>query len=240
MLRLFLFGRISRMLKVIFKLILKFSLAAASLTLLLTLLPRLITALYASARIDPIEEAPSKPVAIVFGAGLTRDGRPTRVLRDRVETAVELYFAGKVEKLLMSGDNRFVEYNEPQAMKDHALALGVHEEDIVLDYAGRRTYDTCYRANEIFGVDEAILVTQSFHLPRALYICNQLGLDASGVAAENHYFLKRSRAYWNLRELIATPVAMWEVHISQPTPVLGFPEPIFSTNKSINHSGCEL
>ncbi len=125
-------------------------------------------------------------------------------------------------------------------MKEYALQLGVPEVVIVLEYAGRRTYDTCYRANEIFGVDEAVLVTQSFHLPRALYICNQLGLDASGVAAENHYFLKRSRAYWNLRELIATPVAMWEVHISQPTPVLGFPEPIFSTNKPINPSGGEL
>ncbi len=214
------------MMKQIFKIILKFSLAAAALGLLLTLLPRLLTALHASTRIDSIEEAPSKPVAIVFGAGLTRDGAPTRVLRDRVETAVRLYFAGNVEKLLMSGDNRFVDYNEPQAMKDYALALGVPEEDIVLDYAGRRTYDTCYRARDIFQIEEAILVTQSFHLPRALYTCNQLGVDSSGVAAENHYFLKRSRAYWNLRELIATPVALWEVHISQPLPVLGDPEPI--------------
>jgi vancomycin permeability regulator SanA len=226
--------------KVIFKLILKFSLAAAYLAVLLTLLPRLITALYASTRIDSIDEAPFKPVVIVFGAGLTRDGRPTRVLRDRVETAVELYFAGKVEKLLMSGDNRFVDYNEPQAMKEYALALGVLEGDIVLDYAGRRTYDTCYRANEIFGVGEAILVTQRFHLPRALYTCNQLGIDASGVAAQNHYFLKRSRAYWNLRELIATPVAMWEVHVSQPTPILGNPEPIFSMKTPVNPGGGEM
>jgi uncharacterized SAM-binding protein YcdF (DUF218 family) len=110
MLRLFLFGRISRMLKKIFKLILKFSLFAAAFALLLTLLPRLITALYASTRVDPIVEAPSKPVAIVFGAGLTRDGRATRVLRDRVETGARLYFAGKVEKLLMSGDNSFVDF----------------------------------------------------------------------------------------------------------------------------------
>ena len=216
------------MLKKIVKIILKILLVAISLGLLLIFLPRLITALYASPRIDSIEEAPSKPVAIVFGAGLTRDGRPTRVLRDRVETAVKLYYSGKVEKLLMSGDNRFVDYNEPQAMSEYALALGVPEDDIVLDYAGRRTYDTCYRAKEIFQIDEAILVTQSFHLPRALYTCNQLGVDATGVAAENHYFLKRSRAYWNFRELIATPVALWEVHFAKPLPVLGDPEPIFS------------
>jgi SanA protein len=226
------FGRISRMLKKIFKLFLKFFVAAVALAVLLTLLPRLITALYASTRIETIEDAPSKPVAIVFGAGLTRDGRPTRVLRDRVETAANLYLAGKVKKLLMSGDNRFVDYNEPQAMKDYALNLGVPEDAIVLDYAGRRTYDTCYRAKEIFQVGEAILVTQGFHLPRALYACNQLGVDATGVAAQNHYFLKRSRAYWNIRELLATPVAFWEIHVARPLPVLGNPEPIFS-NQSI-------
>jgi SanA protein len=228
------------MLKKVLELILKFTLTAVSLALFVTLLPRLITALYASTRIDSIAEAPRKPVAIVFGAGLTRDGRATRVLRDRVETGARLYFDGKVEKLLMSGDNSYVDYNEPQAMKDHALQLGVPEEAIVLDYAGRRTYDTCYRAREIFSVEEAILVTQSFHLPRALYLCNQLGVDASGVAAENHYFLKRSRAYWNLRELIATPVALWEVHISQPLPTLGQPEPIFGEEQSINQPGREL
>ena len=151
-----------------------------------------------------------------------------------------LYFDGKVAKLLMSGDNSDVDYNEPQAMKDYALQLGVPEEAVVLDYAGRRTYDTCYRARDIFGVEEAILVTQSFHLPRALYLCNQLGVDASGVAAENHYFLKRSRVYWNLRELIATPVALWEVHISQPKPILGQPEPIFGENEPINPGEKEL
>jgi SanA protein len=227
------------MLKNIFKILLKFSLGLALTGLVLTLLPRLITALHASSRIVTSSEAPAKPVAIVFGAGLTRDGRPTRVLRDRVETAVGLYFSGKVEKLLMSGDNRFVDYNEPLAMKEYALALGVPEDDIVLDYAGRRTYDTCYRARAIFKIDEALLVTQSFHLPRALYTCNQLGVTAIGVAAENHYFLKRSRAYWHLRELIATPVALWELHISQPLPVLGDPEPIFHTELPIEPLGGE-
>ena len=220
--------------------VIRVSLAVVSIAVLATLLPRLITALYASTRIDSIADAPIKPVAIVFGAGLTRDGRATRVLRDRVETGARLYLDGKVAKLLMSGDNSDVNYNEPQAMKDYALFLGVPEEAIVLDYAGRRTYDTCYRARHIFGLEEAILVTQSFHLPRALYLCNQLGVDASGVAAENHYFLKRSRAFWNLRELIATPVALWEVHISQPIPILGQPEPIFGEKQPVNPGGREL
>ena len=227
------------MFKKIVKLLIKFALLAASLGLLLTLLPRLITALYASTRIETLEEVPPSPVAIVFGAGLTRDGRATRVLRDRVETAAQLYFAGKVGKLLMSGDNRFVDYNEPQAMKDYALELGVPAEAIVLDYAGRRTYDTCYRAHAIFQLDEAILVTQGFHLPRALITCNRLGVKATGVAAQNHYFLKRSRLYWNIRELLATPVALWEVYVSQPLPILGNPEPIFSTQIPYNPNGGE-
>jgi vancomycin permeability regulator SanA len=190
-------------------------------------LPRLLTGLYAQPRLYSIDEASAKPVAIVFGAGLWRDGTPTPVLRDRVATAADLLFAGKVEKLLMSGDNRVQNYNEPGAMRDYAISLGVPPEDIVLDYAGWRTYDTCYRARHIFGVTDAILVTQGFHLPRAIYTCNTLGVSASGVPADRREYRRGSRAYWNLREVFATHVALWEVHVTHPLPVLGKPEPIF-------------
>ncbi|BAJ63124.1 hypothetical protein ANT_10900 [Anaerolinea thermophila UNI-1] len=193
----------------------------------LLLAARGFTALYAKSRIIPVADAPEMPVAIVFGAGLSRDGTPSPVLRDRVETAAALYFQGKVKKLLMSGDNRFVDYNEPGAMRQYALDLGVPAENIVLDYAGRRTYDTCYRARAIFGVTEAILVTQPFHLPRALYLCNQLGVKAWGVPADNRYYLKRSQLIWNIRETMATLVALWEVWVTHPVPVLGPYEPIF-------------
>ena len=81
------------------------------------------------------------------------------MLPDQVRAAADLYHAGKVHKLLLSGDNRFVDNNEPRAMKEMALVLGVPEEDLVLDYAGRRTYDTCYRARHILGVERAVLVT---------------------------------------------------------------------------------
>lgn len=189
--------------------------------------PRLVSELYALSRIVQPENVSQRPVAIVFGAGLTRDGSPTPVLRDRVETAAQLYFAGKVEKLLMSGDNRFVDYNEPGAMRAFALELGVPDEDIVLDYAGRRTYDTCYRAKEIFGVDQAILVTQRFHLPRALMICNGLGVDGIGVSADLRTYRKSSQLIWNVRELPATLVALIETFITRPLPVLGDKEPIF-------------
>jgi vancomycin permeability regulator SanA len=194
-------------------------------------MPRLITILASSGKIHTVAEAPDGyRAAIVFGAGLQKDGTPSPVLKDRVSTAVMLYETGKVEKILMSGDNRFIDYNEPQAMKDYAISLGVEEEAIVLDYAGRRTYDTCYRARAIFGLQKALLVTQKYHLPRAIFSCNGLGMEARGVVADVREYSNHSLRYWKLRELPATLVAVWQVWISKPLPVLGEPEFIFSSN----------
>ncbi len=190
-------------------------------------LPRVIAGLSTRSQIQTAEQVPAARVAIVFGAGLWRDGTPTPVLRDRVSQAAKLFFDGKVEKLLMSGDNSHQNYNEPLAMRDYAVSLGVPEQAIVLDYAGRRTYDTCYRARDIFGVKKAILVTQSFHLPRALYICNNLGIQANGVASDLRNYHQRSLSYWNMREVPATLVAFWEIYVTRPQPILGNPEPIF-------------
>ena len=203
-----------------------FIIGLTGLAVLLT--PKLITSLPAWNRTQSVEDIPPDSVAIVFGAGLWRDGSPTPVLRDRVMTAAKLFFEGKVDKLLMSGDNRFDDYNEPAAMRDYAMRLGVPEAAIVLDYAGRRTYDTCYRARDIFGLDSAILVTQGFHLPRALYTCNALGVEASGVAADMRTYRRLSMAYWHTRETIATIRAILDVHVLQPLPVLGNPEPILT------------
>lgn len=190
----------------------------------------LIATSFAQPRLYTPENAPHARVAVVFGAGLMRNGTPSAVLRDRVETAVELYKSGKVEKLLMSGDNRFISYNEPASMRDYAISLGVPETDIVLDYAGRRTYDTCYRTRHIFNIDQAILVTQNFHLPRAMITCGNLGIQVSGVPADVRRYKTASYLYWNLREVPATTIALWEVWVSRPLPVLGKPEPIFSEN----------
>lgn len=212
------------------QMLIRLLLGVAILTSLTLILPRVWTALYARPRIHPVEEAPARSVAIVFGAGLWRDGSPTPVLRDRVATAAALYQQGKVEKLLMSGDNREVDYNEPGAMRAYALSLGVPDKAIVLDYAGRRTYDTCYRARQIFGIQDAVLVTQSFHLPRAIYTCNHLGISAIGVSADRREYRRRSLAFWNTREAPATLVALWEVHLARPEPVLGRPEPIFPSD----------
>jgi SanA protein len=163
--------------------------------------------------------APYRPVAVVFGGGLYGDGSLTPMLQDRVDTAVELYRAGKVRKVLMSGDNRFLSYDEPGRMYDYAVAHGMPEQDVVRDYAGRRTYDTCYRAGAIFGVTQAILVTQRFHLDRALYTCASLGLDVIGVSADRHVY--GSEPYYWLRDTAATLAAFLDLNLIRPLPVLG-------------------
>lgn len=175
-------------------------------------------------------EAPVRQAAIVFGAGYWPAGssgdavRLSDVLADRLEVAIELYQAGKVNKLLLTGDNRFVNYNEPAVMAGYALAHGVPREDLVLDYAGRRTYDSCYRAKAIFGVERAVLVTQAFHLPRALFTCDHLGLDVVGVVADRHRYLRER--WYRLRETPALVRAWLDVALLKPLPVLGEPIPV--------------
>jgi SanA protein len=171
-----------------------------------------------------ISDVPPAPVALVLGAGLWRDGTPTPALYDRVATAVDLYKAGKVKKLLMTGDNRFINYNEPEAMRKLAVQLGVPNEDIVLDYAGRRTYDSCYRAKEIFEVKQAVIVTQRFHLDRSLFLCNAMGVPSVGVAADRRVY--QTLRWWELREALATTAAWWDVNVGHPVPVLGEKLPI--------------
>ncbi len=219
--------KIFTLIKRIFIMLIKLTLILALSGATLLLITRLTTAIHSKGRVYEIEDIPAERAAIIFGAGLWRDGTPTPVLQDRIQAGAELYFAGKVEKLLMSGDNRFIDYDEPTAMKSYAIELGVPENDIVLDFAGRRTYDTCYRAKEIFGLDSAILVTQEFHLSRALYICDTLGVESTGISADRRIYLKRSRVYWNTRETLATLSAFVDLYITHPIPVLGEFEAIF-------------
>jgi SanA protein len=169
---------------------------------------------------------PYSGVALVLGAGLWRDGSPTPVLYDRVATAVDLYKAGTVKKILMSGDNRFAWHNEPEAMRQLAVQLGVPNEDIVLDYAGRRTYDSCYRAREIFGVEQLTVVTQRFHINRAVYLCDALGVEAVGVVADRRVYRAPQRQWWLLRETAALVNAWFDIHLIHPQPVMGEKSPI--------------
>jgi vancomycin permeability regulator SanA len=170
----------------------------------------------------PVEEPPR--VAIVFGAKVWDNGEASPVLYDRVLTAVELYRAGRVKKLLMSGDNPTHQYDEPTAMKKTAMELGVPEADIVLDFAGRRTYDTCYRAKEIFEVKRAILVTQEFHQARSLYLCSNLGVESVGITADRRKY--EGSRYWSFREFFSVASAWFEMNFLPFEPIGGEKQPI--------------
>ncbi len=176
--------------------------------------------------IQPAESVAPARVAIVFGARAYGEGRLSTMLRDRVDTAIALYNAGTVDKLLMSGDNSTATYSEPDDMKQYAIEQGVPAADIQPDYAGRRTYDTCYRARHIFGVDEAILVTQAFHLPRAIFTCRALGVEARGVSADRRTYSERTMRFQSSRELAALVVALADVVRRNPAPIMGDPIPI--------------
>ena len=174
----------------------------------------------ARGRMFDVGSAPERPVAIVFGAAVN-----SVVLRDRVATGAALFHAHKVKHLLLTGDNRRRSYDEPRAMRKIALDLGVPEQALVLDYAGRRTYDSCARARAIFRLDGAILVTQDFHLPRALYLCESLGLSqVVGVAADRQPY-RGARWLWG-REVLASVKAFVDVNLRRPPVVGGPPLPI--------------
>jgi SanA protein len=174
-------------------------------------------------------EAPNdKFVAIVLGAKVWDDGSLSHALIDRVTTGVELYRAGKVKKLLMSGDNPSAAYDEPTAMKGEAIKQGVPEADIVLDFAGRRTYDTCYRAKDVFDLKNAVIVSQEFHLSRSIYLCENLGIESVGVIANRRKYLGEN--YWAFREFFSVFSAWFELNFVPFEPVKGNKEPIFETN----------
>jgi vancomycin permeability regulator SanA len=170
-------------------------------------------------RYNRAEAVPKKPVAVVFGAGVWTDGTPSPMLADRVSASVELYKQGKVQKLLMTGDNSRPDYDEVTAMQRLAVEKGVPEKDITLDYAGFSTYESCYRAKEIFGVKEAVLVTQDFHITRAIYTCNQLGINAVGLGTPDWgTYQDNTVMRYTMREKLSTLKALLELHITRPKP----------------------
>jgi|SRR6185312_3199931 len=171
-----------------------------------------------------VVKIPHRHVAIVFGAGLYQDKYPTPYLKWRVETAVQLYKAKRVDKLLMTGDNTTKTHNEPKIMQQLAEQAGVPSKDIVLDYAGLNTYDSCYRAHVIFKVVSGTVVTQGYHLPRALMACQGLGIDAIGVAAEHQG--RDFTASYIVREWISTDKITFQLIFKPKPTALGAPLPI--------------
>lgn len=141
-------------------------------------------------RIVAIADTPVVDAVIVPGASVLPSGKPSDVLSDRLLTAIDIYTAKKATKILVSGDHGTRGYDEVNTMRVYLLDAGIPADDIFLDHAGFDTYDTMYRARTVYGIDTAIVATQTFHLPRALYIGNRLGIDAYGVAAERQQYVK--------------------------------------------------
>ena len=159
--------------------------------------------------VEPVE------VAIVFGAGLADSETASDALHDRLEVAAELYDQGKIQRILVSGDNRYVEHNEPDVMHDTLVEdFAIPDEVIAVDYAGLRTYDTCIRAEELWGVEEAVLISQGYHLPRAIWTCTQLGIESTGVSASLQSYVEW--VAFEIREIGAIYKAFIDIYIQEP------------------------
>lgn len=138
---------------------------------------------------------------VVLGCQVWDDGTPSAILKDRLNRAIELYKLGVAPKIIMSGDHGQVDYDEVNAMKQYAIEKGVPSEDIFMDHAGFSTYETMYRAKEIFDADKIVVVTQEYHLYRALYIADKLGIEAYGVSSD--YETYSGQYMRDLREVLA-------------------------------------
>lgn len=172
---------------------------------------------------------PVRDVAVVFGAEVLPNKSPSDFLKARLDIAYELWRTGKVKAILVSGDNGDVHYNEPDAMRGYLIAKGVPAVTVVADYAGFDTYDTCVRAVRIFGVTSATLVTQSYHMPRALATCRTIGLDAVGVGDDT--VEAASPGVWRNGALREVPAGIKMVYdlVSRRQPILGDRETAIDT-----------
>jgi vancomycin permeability regulator SanA len=191
----------------------RISLLALSVAVGLFVLPSILIDVRYAPSIVALKDAPKAPVGMVFGAGLAPGGEPSPLLAERLDTALALWRAGKVQQLLLSG-NAGAHHDEIRAMRHYLLAQGVPEEALTGDVEGTSTFDSCWRAKSVFGVDDALLITQRFHLPRALYLAAHAGIHAHGVAAGGRPRWT-SLSVW--REFLARPLAVLEV-LTRPAP----------------------
>ncbi len=173
---------------------------------------------------ESAENVPSSEVAIILGARVYQNGSMSDILKDRILTALELYDSGKVKKILASGDHGRKEYDEVNTIKDFLLKNNVKPEDLFMDHAGFDTYDSLYRAKAIFKVESALIITQAFHLPRAVYIGRRLGIDAYGYKADRQPYLFINR--YRQREKLANIKAFFNLLFNSKPKYLGDAIPI--------------
>jgi vancomycin permeability regulator SanA len=189
----------------------------------LALLP--MTWLYVSTadRLRTTADVPRTEVAVVFGAGLWARDEPSPYLARRLDAAAELYRAGRIEVVLVTGDNSREDYDEPSAMRAYLARHGVPGTRIVSDYAGFDTWDSCVRAKKIFGVDRAVLISQGFHIRRAVALCEAAGVDSYGVGVADKHDV--TWYYGGTREVFAAGKAALDA-VFRPAPrFLGPKEP---------------
>ena len=194
--------------------------AGAALLAVVALGPWTWVTLSSRGHVRHLADAPGAPVALVLGAGLNPDGSPSAFLAGRLEVAKALYDSGRARVILVSGDNRVANHDEPTAMRDWLVAEGVPADAVVRDFAGRDTYDSCTRAKRIFGVERVLVVSQGYHLPRAVTTCRAVGLDAEGVG---DWTAQEYSAQWTAgarREKLAAAKTVIDV-VTGRDPVLG-------------------
>ncbi|MFF5441078.1 vancomycin high temperature exclusion protein [Streptomyces achromogenes] len=188
----------------------------------LALLPATWLRLSTADRLRTTADVPRTEVAVVFGAGLW-DGEPSPYLAHRLDAAVALYRAGRIEVVLVTGDNSREDYDEPDAMRAYLTEHGVPDRRIVSDYAGFDTWDSCVRARRVFGVDRAVLISQDFHIRRAVALCEAAGVDSYGVGVAAEHDV--TWYYGGTRELFAAGKAALDA-VFRPDPrFLGPREP---------------
>lgn len=158
---------------------------------------------------------------MVLGASVYADGTPSGILQDRLDDGIALYFAGVAPKIIMSGDNSTVSYNEVKAMKDYAVTQGVPSEDVFCDHAGFSTYESMYRAKHVFGAKRIVVATQTYHLYRALYAASGLGLEAVGVPSDYREYAHQLQ--YDLREIPARTKDFFKTLLRVPSTFVGDP-----------------
>lgn len=158
---------------------------------------------------------------IVLGASVHPDGTPSGILQDRLDDGIALYFAGAAPKIIMSGDNGTESYNECWAMKQYAISQGVPSEDVFCDHAGFSTYETMYRARHVFGADRVVIATQTYHLYRAVYDAQGVGMEAIGVPSDYGEYVNQS--WYDIREVFARTKDFFQVLFSVPSTFVGDP-----------------
>ena len=208
--------------------------SAAVLLLAVIFVPNFIVVSKAKNDIISLEEAESLAdtyCAVILGAGV-RNGKPTPMLKDRLLTGIELYKSGAVKKLIMSGDHGSEDYDEVNIIKSFAVDNGVPDEDIFMDHAGFSTYETVYRAKEIFEADNIIIVSQEYHLYRALYIAEKLDVKAVGVSADLRTY--RGQKMRDLREILARDKDFFNCIIKPEPTYLGEKIPVSGNGNLTN------